>query len=63
MWRLYEGVESEYCHMLLQVHDSIVFAIRSDMRDKVLPEIKRIMEAVEPDFGVRFKTDIHRWGE
>jgi DNA polymerase-1 len=63
MWRLYEGVESEYCHMLLQVHDSIVFAIRSDMRDKVLPEIKRIMEAVEPDFGVRFKTDIHRWAE
>jgi DNA polymerase-1 len=62
MHTLFEELESDSCHMLLQVHDSVVFAIRSDMVEKTLPEIKRIMENVE-GFRVRFKVDIHRWGE
>lgn len=63
MWRLYRDIESEYCHMLIQVHDSVLFAVRTDMKDNVLPEIKRIMETVEPDFGVKFRVDVHKWGE
>jgi DNA polymerase-1 len=63
MHRLYNEVESPEVHMLLQVHDSVVFAIRTDVRDKILPEIKRIMEDIQPTFGVRFKVDIHHWGE
>lgn len=63
MWRLYKEVESADAHMLLQVHDSVVWAIRKKYSSKILPEIKRIMEDVQPDFGVRFRVDIHRWGE
>jgi DNA polymerase-1 len=63
MLRLSETVDSDDCRMLLQVHDSVVFEIRNGMEDAYLPKIKEVMEAVEPDFGVHFAVDVHKWGE
>lgn len=63
MIRMGKEVDSENCRMLLQVHDSIVFEVKDTERDKILPEIKRVMESVEPDFGVHFACDVHEWGK
>lgn len=63
MIRMYDEVDSEDCRMLLQVHDSIVFEVNNDRKDEILPEIKRVMESVEPDFGVYFACDVHEWGK
>jgi DNA polymerase-1 len=62
MRRLYDTVDGSDCKMLLQVHDSVVFAVRDEVAHEVLPEIKRVMEDVQPDFGIRFRVDVHRWG-
>ena len=64
MVRLFKTVDNEdECRMLLQVHDSVVFEIKEGFEDKYLPLIKQTMENDNPDFGVRFPVDIHRWGE
>lgn len=57
------GLNTDDCRMLLQVHDSVVFEIKEGMEEEFLPKIKQVMEDVQPDFGVKFKVDIHRWGE
>lgn len=51
------------CRMLLQIHDEVVFEIREGLEHKYLPRIKEIMEDVKPNFGVRFKVDVHEWGK
>lgn len=62
MVRLFKTVDNEEeCRMLLQVHDSVVFEIRDDCVDKYLPLIKEAMENDNPEFGVRFPVDIHKW--
>lgn len=51
--------------MLLQVHDSVVFAIRQDVVNDVLPKIKSIMEDVYAGKFtglVKFAVDVHKWG-
>jgi DNA polymerase-1 len=58
-----QGLNSPDCSLLLQVHDSMVWEVREDMLGAYIPEIKRVMEAVEPDFGVNFKASVHQWGE
>lgn len=63
MLRLESNVDCDDCRMLLQVHDSVVFEIRSDRVEEFVPRIKETMEAVTPDFGVNFKVDVHRWGQ
>ena len=64
MIRLFEQVDDdEKCRMLLQVHDSVVFEIRNDVIEEYTTKIKEVMENVEPDFGVRFAVDIHKFGE
>jgi DNA polymerase-1 len=63
MIRLFNAVDNPDCRMLLQVHDSIVFEIKNGLEDKFRPEIIRVMENVEPDFGVKFAVDFHKWGE
>jgi DNA polymerase-1 len=50
------------CRMVLQVHDAIVFEIREGEEDKWLPNIKRIMEDVDPRFGVKFPVECKVWG-
>lgn len=63
MLRLSEEVDGPDCRMLLQVHDSVVFEILSDRVDEYTQRIRKVMEAVEPDFGVRFVVDVHPWGK
>lgn len=64
MVRCFESVDNDdECRMLLQVHDSIVWEIKKDKVDKYLPMIKEAMTNVEPDFGVTFAVDIHKFGE
>lgn len=42
---------------LLQIHDELVFEIKDDVLDKVLPQIKQIMEKeIDPKFLVNKKT-------
>ena len=63
MIRLFEKVDNEEeCRMLLTVHDSVIFEIKEGLEDKYIPLIKETMENVEPDFGVKFKVDIHKFG-
>jgi DNA polymerase I len=64
MHRLYKEVESDTAHMLLQVHDSVVFEIREDVLEETKTKIREIMENVEGGrFGITFRVDIHNWGE
>ena len=63
MIRLFNDVCDENCRMLLQVHDSVVFEIRKGMEDQYRPRIIEVMENIEPDFGVKFAVDFHKWGE
>src|SRR6476659_1812756 len=49
--------------MLLQVHDSVVFEVRSEDVADAKVEIQSIMSNVVPDFGVVFKAEPKRWGE
>jgi DNA polymerase I len=65
MHRLFDELDNdESARMLLQVHDSVVFAIRDDLVDVTIPRIQSIMEDVEHGkFGVKFAVDVHKWGE
>jgi DNA polymerase-1 len=64
MLRLEDEVDNaQECRMLLQVHDSVVYEIRNDKIEHYLPEIKRVMEAVVPNFGVKFAVEIKKWDE
>lgn len=63
MIRLREEVDGPDARMLLQVHDSVIFEIRNGVEAGALPEIKRIMEDVRPDFDVRFAVDVHKFGD
>lgn len=64
MVRLDEGgCNTEECRMLLMVHDSVVFEIKNGCEEEYLPKIKQLMENVEPDFGVKFKVEVKKWGE
>lgn len=55
-------VTNPECRVILQVHDSLVFEIRKDKVPYYSKIIPKIMEDVQPDFGVPFKVDFHRWG-
>lgn len=55
-------IDKMHCFVNLQVHDSLVFEIENGYEDEYLPEIIRIMEDVQPDFGVKFRVDVHKWG-
>lgn len=57
------GLDTNDCRMLLQVHDSIVFEVRTELLSKFRPMIKEVMENVQPNFGVKFPVSIHMWGE
>lgn len=57
-----EGLIGPECQLDIQVHDSAGFDIEDGKEFTYVPEIKRIMENVEPDFGVDFRVDAHQWG-
>jgi DNA polymerase-1 len=57
-----EGLNNEECRLLLQIHDSVVFEIKSDAVERYKPRIIQILEDVRPDFGVVFRVDAHHFG-
>jgi DNA polymerase-1 len=63
MHRLSSQIESDECRMVLQVHDSVVFQVKAESEQIVIPEIQRVMTNIEPDFGVKFAVDIHHFGK
>lgn len=58
-----EVCNEEHCRMVLQVHDSVVFEIAVGKELEYFPKIKKAMEDVDYDFGVRFRVDYKKWGE
>ncbi len=62
MLRLADSVDGPECRMLLQVHDSVVFEIVDGKEQEYIPQIKRVMEGVDPDFGVKFRVQVKEWG-
>jgi DNA polymerase-1 len=63
MIRVNKLIDPEECSLLLQVHDSMVFEIEEGKEDYYGKLITESMAAVEPDFGVVFRADWHKWGE
>lgn len=66
MVRLFNEVDSDAeCRMLLQVHDSVTFEVRSDLVSQYIPRIRSVMEDVDAvlgfESGVRFAVDITPW--
>lgn len=57
------GLLTDECRLNLQVHDDAVVEIENGKEQEYLPEIKRVLEDIQPDFGVRFKVDVSKWGE
>lgn len=58
MVRAFTEIDSPDCQLLLQVHDSLLWEIRTDKLDEYVPRIKSLMEDVEPkDFDVRFAVE------
>lgn len=63
-------VADENCHMLLQIHDALVFEVRKDMLEHYALKIKAAMEDVDSvtkpvigtGFGVKFNVDAHILG-
>lgn len=58
-----EGLLTKECRLDLQVHDSVRLDIENGKEQIYVPEVKRVLEAVEPDFGVKFKVSFNKWGE
>lgn len=56
-------------HLLLQVHDELVYEIKDDMTDELVGKIKEIMERIVPESetgGITFVADAEvgpNWGE
>jgi DNA polymerase-1 len=67
MVRVFNETESDDCHMLLQVHDALVFEVRTELVTEYSAQIKALMEdvaAVAPAFGkVRFNAEVTSWIE
>lgn len=66
MLRLDELVCDENCHILLTVHDSVVFECREELADEYIPRIKAVMEDVDAvtapgSFGVHFAVEVEKW--
>ena len=58
MVRAYEEIDNEECQLLLQVHDSLVWEIKTDKLEEYSERILNLMEDVEPkDFDVRFAVE------
>jgi DNA polymerase-1 len=62
MVRLDERVDSDDCRMLLQVHDSVVFELKTGRESYYLPLIQSTMEDIPEPFGVKFAVEVKEWG-
>lgn len=63
MTRAFDEIDNEDCRLLLQVHDSLLWEIRTDLVDEYKERIQTLMEDVQPkDFDVRFAVDAKTLG-
>ncbi len=61
-----EKVMPKGAAQILQIHDSVMVEIDEDKAEKFGKEMKRIMEAIYPELGVKLKVDVEigvNWGE
>ena len=68
MVRAWKELESEDCHLLLQVHDSITYEIRTELVDEYMARIEDLMSDVnavtgDVHFDVKFDVDVGYWVE
>lgn len=68
MVQCFKKLNSEDCRMLLQVHDSITFEVKTELVEEYLPKIKAVMEDVagavgHNEFDVRFAVDVGFWSD
>lgn len=65
MIRLYREVDSEECRMLLMVHDSVIFEIKTEYLDQYIPLIKSVFSRVEDEknWDVPFDVSEEFWGK
>jgi DNA polymerase-1 len=66
MVRCFRELDNEDCQMLLQVHDSITWEVRTELVDEYMPKIKALMEDVSgavghDEFNVRFAVEVEHW--
>lgn len=58
MVRAFEQIDNPECQLLLQVHDSLVWEIKTEKLDEYSERILALMEDVEPkDFDVKFAVE------
>lgn len=58
MVRAFEQIDNPECRLLLQVHDSLVWEIKTEKLDEYSERILNLMEDVEPkDFDVKFAVE------
>jgi DNA polymerase-1 len=59
MVRAFDEIDNDECRLLLQVHDSLLWEIKTDKLDEYTKSILTLMEDVEPkDFDVKFAVDM-----
>lgn len=68
MVKAWKELESEDCWILLQVHDSITFEVRTELVDEYMIKIRELMEDVnavtgDVKFDVKFAVDVGYWVE
>lgn len=57
------GLNRNDCRMLMQVHDSVLFEIKTELVQETLPCIEKVMSDVEPIFSsCRFPVKAKPWG-
>jgi DNA polymerase-1 len=66
MRRVYAELDGPDCMMLLQVHDSITFEVKTELVDEYTPKIKAMMEDVSgaighDDFSVVWAVEVGMW--
>lgn len=57
MVRAFEEIDNPECQLLLQVHDSLLWEIKTEKLDEYSERILKLMEDVQPDFGVKFAVE------
>lgn len=57
MVRAFNEIDNPECQLLLQVHDSLLWEIKTEKLDEYSERILNLMVDVQPDFGVKFAVE------